>query len=59
MEGLCIDHEKILRYTITLYDASHGFREGRGMVTVTMDEKLDQQLTRIVHEPLFQVFLDV
>ena len=44
---------------ITLYDASHGFRQGKWVVTVTMEAKLAQQLTIIFHEPLFQVFLDV
>ena len=44
---------------ITLHDTLHGFRQGRGMGTATMEENLDQQLARIVHEPLFQVIIDV
>ena len=48
-----------VRDAITLYNASHDFRQGRGVVTVIMKAKLVHQLTGIVHEPLFQVFLDV
>ena len=38
---------------------NYGFREGRGTGTAKLEAKLVQQLTRIAHEPLFQVFLDV
>ena len=42
-----------------MHDALHGFRIGRGIGTVTMEEKLTQQLVGLVHETLFQVFIDV
>ena len=37
----------------------HGFIEGRGMGTVTLEAKLVQHLARIERGILFQVFLDV
>ena len=48
-----------LKSSIVLHDALHGFREGRGIGTATLDSKLAQQLAGIEHRPLFQVFLDV
>ena len=36
-----------------------GFREGRGTGNATLEAKLAQQLAGIVHELLFQVFLDL
>ena len=48
-----------LRSFIVLHDILHGFRQGRGRGTAIMEAKLEQQLARIVHEPFFQVFLDV
>ena len=42
-----------------MHDKLHGFREGRGMDTSTLEANLDQQLGRLAHEPLFQVLLDV
>ena len=48
-----------LRDTINLHSALHGFRKGRGKGTATMEAKLDHNLAIMVHEPLFQVLLDV
>ena len=48
---------KKLPDTITLHDALHGFGQGRG--TAAKEANLDQQLKVIVHEPLFQVIIDV
>ena len=44
-----------------LYDSLHGFLEGqgKGTETGTIEDNMDQQLSRISHEPLFPVFLDV
>ena len=49
----------LLKQSITLHNALHGFREGRGTVTATLEEKLLQKLAGIALDPLFQVFLDV
>ena len=46
-----------LRDTITFHDALHGFGQGRG--TAAKEANLYQQLERIVHEPLFQVIIDL
>ena len=43
--------------TITLHDALQGLRQMRG--TATMEANLAQKLEGIVHEPLFQVIIDV
>ena len=48
-----------LRSAITLQDALHGFRQGKGAGTATMEAKLAQQLAVLVNEPLLQVFLYV
>ena len=48
-----------LRNSITLHDALHGFIQGRGMGTATIEANLAQQLVGIVHEPLLQVFIDM
>ena len=48
-----------LERSLTLHDALHGFRAGRGTGTATLGAKLAQQLAGIAHEPLFQVLLDV
>ena len=45
--------------TITIYAALHGSRQGRGAVTDTMEENLAQQIAGIVHEMLFQMFINV
>ena len=44
---------------ITLHDAFHGFRQGRGTGMANTDVKLSQQLSRILNKPLFHFFLDV
>ena len=49
----------ILRSAITLHSSLHGFRQGRGAATTTMEEKLAKKLAGIVHGPLFQVFINV
>ena len=48
-----------LQSSIVLHDALHGFRHGRGKWAAIMEAKLEQQLAGIVHDPLFQVFLEV
>ena len=49
----------ILWASITLHDVLYGFRQGRGVGTATMLEKLAQQFAGIVHKPIFQVSRDV
>ena len=44
---------------IVLHEVLQGFRQERGTSTAIMEAKMEQQLARIVHKPLFQVFLDV
>ena len=48
-----------LKRSVVFHDALHGFREGQGIGTATLDAKLEQQLAGIAHEPLFQLLLDV
>ena len=48
-----------LRSFIVLHDFLHSFRQGRGTGTAIMEATLNQKLMVIVHEPLFQVFLDI
>ena len=48
-----------LQSSIVLHDVLQSFIQGRGTGTAIMNAKLDQQLAGIVHEPLFQVFIDV
>ena len=48
-----------LQSSIVLHDLLHGFRQRRGAGTAIIESKLEQQLAGIVHEPLFQVFIDV
>ena len=48
-----------LQSTIILHNALHGFIQGGGTGTEIMESKLEQKLVGIVHEPLFQVFIDV
>ena len=45
--------------TFILHNALHGFRQGRGTGTVIMEANLEQQLARIFHKPLLQVFIDM
>ena len=47
-----------LKRSVILHDALHGFREGRGMGTATLEANLAQQLAGLAHKPLFQMFLD-
>ena len=46
-----------MKMSAVLNDALHGFIEGRGTGTATLERNLDQQLAGLLHEPLFQVFL--
>ena len=47
-----------LRISIVLHDALHGFQKGRGTGTAIVEAKMEQNIAGIVHEPLFQVFID-
>ena len=44
---------------IQLHDVLHGFREGRGTGTATLEAKLLQQLAAMREEVLYVVFLDL
>ena len=44
---------------IKLHDAMHGFREGRGTGTATLEAKLLQQLAAMREEVLYVIFLDL
>ena len=44
---------------MNLHDALNGFRVERGTGTETLEAKLEQKLSGIVHKTLLQVFLDV
>ena len=44
---------------IKLHDALHGFREGCGTGTATLEAKLFQQLAAIREEVLYVIFLDL
>ena len=48
-----------LQCGVVLRDSLHGFREGRGTGTDTLEAKLAQQLSGIAHKPLLQVFIDI
>ena len=48
-----------LKRGIILNDNLHGFREGRGMGTATLESKLARQISGISHKPIFQVFIEV
>ena len=48
-----------LQISITLHDTLHGFSKGGRMKTTIIEAKLAHQLAGIVHEQLFQVFIDV
>ena len=48
-----------LQSSIVLHDVLHGFGQGRGTVTAIIEAKLEQELAGIVHETVFQVFIDV
>ena len=45
--------------SIVLHDVLHSFQHERGSVTEIMEAKIEQQLTGIVHEPLFRVSIYV
>ena len=47
-----------LKMIALFYNALHGFIEGQGTGTDTLEANLEQQLSGISHEPLFHVFLD-
>ena len=44
---------------INFHDALHGFREGRGTGTATLEDKLLQQLAAMMEEVLLLIFLDL
>ena len=48
-----------LTTAITFHDALHGFREGRGTGTATLQAKLLRQLAAIREEVLYVIFLDL
>ena len=48
-----------LQSSVVLHDVLHGFIQGGRTGTAIIEAKLDQQIAGIVHEPLFQVFIDV
>ena len=46
----------ILDKGVELHNVLHGFQEGWGMGTATLEAELGQQLAGLDHEPLLQVF---
>ena len=48
-----------MKVGFVLHDTLHGFIEGRGMGTATLETKLSQHLAGLTQKPLFQVFLDI
>ena len=48
-----------LQSSIVLNDVLHGFRQGKGTWTAIIEAKMEQKVAGIVHEPLFQLFVDV
>ena len=48
----------ILKKEVDIHDSLNGFQEGKGLGTETSEAKLDQHLSGLDHEPMFQVFLD-
>ena len=48
-----------LKRGAVLHYALHGFREGRGTGTATLEANLAQQLAGLAHETLFKAFLDI
>ena len=44
---------------IQLHDVLHGFREGRGTGTTTLEAKLLQQFAAMREEVLYVIFLDL
>ena len=47
-----------LKRGLSLHDNLHGFRVGHGTGKATLEANMDQKLSGLAHEPLFQVFLD-
>ena len=45
--------------SISLHNELHGFRQGRGTVSTSLEAKLDQKPAGLCHDPLFQLFLHV
>ena len=48
-----------LTASITFHDLLHGFREGRGTGTATLEAKLLHQLAAMREEVLYVIFLDL
>ena len=48
-----------LTSSITFHDFLHGYMEGRGTGTVTLETKLLQQLADLGEEVLYVIFLDL
>ena len=48
-----------LTAVLQLHDALHGFQEGRGTGTATLEAKLLQQLAAMREEVLYVIFLDL
>ena len=48
-----------LKRSVMMHDTLRGIRAGRVAGKETLETKLAQQLAGIVHDPLFQVFLDM
>ena len=49
----------LFKRSVELHNVLHGFREGRGTGTDTLEDKLAKHLDGLAHETIFQVFLDV
>ena len=47
-----------LKPCVELHDTLHGFREGQGTGTATLEANLEHNLARIAHNPLLQDFLE-
>ena len=47
------------KMSVVLYDTLHGFREGWGTRTATLESKLAHHLDRLTHKPLIQVLLNI
>ena len=48
-----------MKRSVMLHDALRGFREGRWVGTSMMEANLEHHMEGLVHNPLFQVSLDV
>ena len=48
-----------LTFSITFHDILHGFREGCGTGTATLEAKLIQQLAAMREEVLYVIFMDL